>query len=159
MSMHLQFQSAPAAELRSDEAWLTEYMLRIWREDGPTPHGHSMDSDFICLQELYDGATGFPAGAASLAINGGQPVGDPAEAEVPLVLLTADAVRTAAEFLAAVSFEQLWATGGAAAHARYGPRWAEADVRRIFRQLHADLAEFYGVAAAADHVVVKAAWV
>ncbi|WP_431989743.1 DUF1877 family protein [Streptomyces albogriseolus] len=94
----------------------------------------------------------------TLPIYGGRPVPHSADADPsnpPLMLLEPPEVSQAADFLAAVSFDQLWNV----ARARImGPGWDEAQARQEFLSCHRDLQRFYGRAASAGHAVVKAVW-
>ncbi|WP_282696362.1 hypothetical protein [Streptomyces sp. CC208A] len=69
----------------------------------------------------------------------------------PLILLEPPGVSQAARFLTTVSFDELWNVVGAG----FG---ALGRTRREHLEHHRDLQAFYGRAASAGHVVVKAVW-
>ncbi|MET7382963.1 hypothetical protein ABZT08_29890 [Streptomyces sp. NPDC005526] len=80
---------------------------------------------------------------------------DAAPANPSLMILEPLGVSQAADFLASVSFDELWSIAGAKLRG-----WGsdEVQVRQEFLGHHRDLRGFYGRVAAAGHAVVKAVW-
>lgn len=159
--MHMHLRAAAEGEIRDDHSWLEAFMATAWEHhqvEYAAGVACSIEKDFHLVHELYSAS---PDPAAWLPVFGGrQPAGATPDAvpDPPLVLLEPAEVRTAAAFLSAVSFDELWDAGGAKILAHFGPGWAEALVVEIFRSHHRDLTAFYGRAAAAGHAVVKAGW-
>ncbi|MER8045638.1 DUF1877 family protein [Streptomyces sp. NPDC094032] len=159
--MHMHLRAATTAEILDDHAWLEAFMATAWEHhevEYAAGVADSIEKDFGLVHALYE-ASGDAAGWLPV-FGGRQPAGAPADhlPHPPLLLLEPAEVRTAAAFLADVSFDALWEAAGAKILASFGPGWAEALVLEILGGHHRDLRAFYGRAAAAGHTVVKAGW-
>ncbi|MGW3356099.1 DUF1877 family protein [Streptomyces bungoensis] len=164
MSIHMHLRAVAESEIRDDHTWLAAFMAEAW---GTHPDEYaagiadSIDKVWSSVNDLYAAAEGLEADTDApwtLPIYGGRPVAHSAGADTsnpPLMILEPLGVSQAADFLARVSFDELWGVAGA----KLGG-WGsdESEVRREFLGYHGDLQRFYGRAAAAGHAVVKAVW-
>ncbi|MFC9699630.1 DUF1877 family protein [Streptomyces sp. NPDC056943] len=160
MSIYLHFRAVAESEIRNDHTWLAAFMSEAWENDDDeyaAGIAHSISKSWDAVNDLFAAADALGTGAEefwSLPIYGGRPVPHSADADPsdpPLMLLEPAGVSQAAQFLATVSFDELWNVVGA----RFsGLGWA----RQEHLEHHRDLKEFYGQAASAGHAVVKAVW-
>lgn len=164
MSLHLHLRAVAESEIRDDHTWLAAFMATAWENH---PHEYaagiagSIDKVWSSVNELYAAAGVLEADAEepwTLPIYGGRPVAHSADADPadpPLMILEPLGVSQAADFLARVSFDELWSVAGAKLRG-----WGsdDAQARQEFLGHHRDLRGFYGRAAAAGHAVVKAVW-
>ncbi|MFB6520056.1 DUF1877 family protein [Streptomyces sp. NPDC056401] len=160
MSIYLHFRAVAESEIRDDHTWLAAFMSEAW-EDRTDEYAAgiacSINKGWDSVNDLYlaAGALGTDADEPwKLPIYGGRPVAHSADADPsrpPLMLLERPGVSQAAQFLATVSFDELWNVVGA----RFsGLGWTRQELLDHHRDLHG----FYGRAASADHAVVKAVW-
>ncbi|WOX23834.1 DUF1877 family protein [Streptomyces solicathayae] len=164
MSIHLHFRAVAGGEIRDDHAWLAEFMWAAWKvhaEEYAAGVTDSIDKAWDSVNELYTAAEGLGVEGDEpwrLPVYGGRPVrygGGAERYDPPLMVMDAADVSRAAEFLAEVSFDELWSVAGT----RLGAGGEhEALFRQEYLQYHESLRGFYGRAAAAGHVVVKAVW-
>ncbi|WP_435972198.1 DUF1877 family protein [Streptomyces sp. Qhu_M48] len=118
---------------------------------------HSINKSWDAVHDLYTAANALSTDADepwNLPIYGGRPVPHSADADPsdpPLMLLEPPEVSQAAQFLTAVSFDELWSV----VEARFS---ALGWTKQEHIEHHRDLQEFYGQAASAGHAVVKAVW-
>ncbi|POX56626.1 DUF1877 domain-containing protein [Streptomyces sp. Ru71] len=161
MSIHLHLRAVAASEIRDDHTWLAAFMSEAWDNlPGEYAAGiaRSINKVFNSVNDLYAAAESTGSGADqswTLPIYGGRPVAHSADLfDPPLMILDQPGVSQAADFLAAVSFDELWNTAGAKLSLFQDASLA----RQEFLDHHRDLRGFYGRAAAAGHVVVKAVW-
>jgi hypothetical protein len=164
MSIHLHVRAVAESEIRDDHTWLAAFMSEAW-DNHPDEYAagiaDSINKVWGTVNDLYAAADVLGTDADkswTLPIYGGRPVPHSADADPsnpPLMLLEPPGVSQAADFLAAVSFDQLWNVAGARI---IGPGWDEAQARQEFLNYHRDLQGFYGRAASAGHAVVKAVW-
>lgn len=164
MSMHLHFRAVAEAEIRDDHTWLAAFMSEAW-DDHPDEYAagiaDSIDKVWNSVNDLYAAADLLHADAGeswTLPIYGGRPVPHGAGADPsdpPLMILEPPGVAQAADFLATVSFDDLWDVAGAAIS---GICQDEAQAREEFLGHHGHLRGFYERAASAGHAVVKAVW-
>ncbi|MFE4619379.1 DUF1877 family protein [Streptomyces sp. NPDC056747] len=160
MSIYLHFRAVAESEIRDDHTWLAAFMSEAWdNDDAEYAAGiaHSINKGWDAVNDLFAAADAFyadPEEAWNLPIYGGRPVPHSADADPsdpPLMLLEPAGVSQAAQFLATVSFDELWNVVGA----RFsGLGWA----RQEYLEHHRNLKEFYGQAASAGHAVVKVVW-
>ncbi|PWI17973.1 DUF1877 domain-containing protein [Streptomyces sp. Act143] len=166
MSIHLHLRAVASAEMQDDHTWLAAFMAEAWEnhaDEYAAGVADSINKVFDSVADLYAAAgplaTGTEVGQPwALPIYGGRPVPHTADADPadpPLMILEPPQVSAAAEFLAAVSFGELWNAAGFGVGGRMGE---EEQVRQEFLEYHRDLRGFYGRAAAAGHAVVKAVW-
>ncbi|QIY99178.1 DUF1877 family protein [Streptomyces sp. S1D4-11] len=164
MSIHLHLRAVAESEIRDDHTWLAAFMSEAW-DNHPDEYAagiaDSIEKVFNSVNDLYSAADVLDAGADkpwTLPIYGGRPVAhsaDAAPSNPPLMILEPPGVSQAADFLATVSFDELWNVAGA----KLGGRGREvAQARQEFLDHHRDLQGFYGRAASAGHAVVKAVW-
>ncbi|MEU8679168.1 DUF1877 family protein [Streptomyces sp. NPDC048560] len=167
MSFHMHLRAVDHAAVRSDHAWLEEFMGAAWdwdvrRAEHDAGVSTSVQKDFGSLHEFYEAAGRLSEGPDSrweLPVFGGEIVHHgPADEKPPFVRLAPDATRCAAAFLADFPFDAAWDSAGPALRAAFGPGWAEEDVRGIYAQHHTGLTAFYGRTATAGKAVVKAFW-
>ncbi|MDV5143398.1 DUF1877 family protein [Streptomyces sp. SBC-4] len=160
MSIYLHFRAVAESEIRDDHTWLAAFMSEAWENDideYAAGIAHSINKGWDAVNDLYAAADALHADADrpwELPIYGGRPVShsdDADPSDPPLMLLEPSGVSQAAGFLAAVSFDELWNVVGGRFSAR---GWT----RQEYLEHHRDLQEFYGQAASAGHVVVKAVW-
>ncbi|WP_030796893.1 DUF1877 family protein [Streptomyces sp. NRRL S-337] len=164
MSIHLHLRAVAEAEIRDDHTWLAAFMWKAW-ENHPDEYAagiaDSIDKVWSSVNDLYAAAEVLDADADepwTLPIYGGRPVAHSMDADLsnpPLMILEPPGVSQAADFLARVSFDELWNIARAKL-AGWGRD--EAEARQEFLDHHRDLQGFYARAAAADHGVVKAVW-
>ncbi|MEU0599065.1 DUF1877 family protein [Streptomyces sp. NPDC006393] len=164
MSIHLHLRAVAESEIRDDHSWLAAFMSEAW-DNHPDEYAagiaDSIEKVFSSVNDLYAAAEVPDTDVDkpwTLPIYGGRPVGHSADADPsnpPLMILEPSGVSQAAEFLATVSFDELWNIAGADLSGRLGE---EAQVRQEFLDIHQDLRGFYGRAAAEGHAVVKAVW-
>ncbi|MFI1567625.1 DUF1877 family protein [Streptomyces sp. NPDC020490] len=164
MSIHLHLRAIAESEFRDDHTWLAAFMSEAW-DNHPDEYAagiaDSIEKVFSSVNDLYAAAEVLQPDVDkpwTLPIYGGRPVAHSADADPsnpPLMILEPPGVSQAADFLATVSFDELWNIAGA----KLGG-WAgeEAAVRQEFLDIHRDLQGFYGRAASAGHAVVKAVW-
>lgn len=164
MSFHLHLRAVAELDICDDHGWLAAFMLAAWREiqtEFAAGIADAIEKDFDLVNDLYstvrviDNDSG---GDWKLPIYGGRAVAQEENPDPPLMLLDPFDVKRTAQFLASISFDELWgiARGKVCSQAFYG--WDEATVREIFLDHHTNLRSFYGRAASAGHAVVKAAW-
>ncbi len=167
VSIHLHFRAAAESEIRDDHTWLAEFMSNAWDHDDEeyaAGIATSINKSFDALDRLYAAAAVPEAstvgGPWTLPVYGGRPVPhdagpQPTDWDPPMMLLEAAGVCQAAEFLAQVSFDDLW-------HVAYdglpGTTGIESLDRKDFLFQHQDLRRFYAQAADAGHAVVKCVW-
>ncbi|MFG2287410.1 DUF1877 family protein [Streptomyces sp. NPDC048595] len=164
MSIHLHLRAVAESEIRDDHTWLAAFMSEAW-DNHPDEYAagiaDSINKVFGSVNDLYVAADALDTDVAKpweLPIYGGRPVPHRTDADPsnpPLMILEPPGVRQAAEFLATVSFDELWNVAGAEL---VWSGWDEAQVRQEFLDHHRDLQGFYGRAASAGHAVVKAVW-
>jgi hypothetical protein len=164
VSIHLHLRAVAESEIRDDHTWLAAFMWTAW-DNHPDEYAagiaDSINKVWDDVNDLYAAADALEADADklwTLPIYGGRPVAHSAEADPsnpPLMILEPPGVSQAANFLASVSFDELWNV--ASAELRYYGR-DEAQDRQEFLDHHRDLLGFYGRAAAVGHAVVKAVW-
>ncbi|CCK30525.1 hypothetical protein BN159_6146 [Streptomyces davaonensis JCM 4913] len=164
MSIHLHFRAVAESEIRDDHTWLTEFMWAAW-ENLPQEYAAgiawAIDKVWHSVDDLYAAAHALLEDADepwTLPIYGGRPVAygttaDPSNP--PMMLLPPSEVSQAADFLARISFDELWDIAGAGLSG-YGR--GEAQAREEFLGYHRDLLGLYERAAAAHHAVVKVVW-
>jgi hypothetical protein len=167
VSFHLHLRAVAESEIQDDHTWLAAFMSAAW-DNHPAEHAAgiatSIEKVFSLVNDVYAAADVLDAGADkpwTLPIYGGRPVphsDDTDPSNPPLMLLEPPGVKRAADFLATVSFDELWNVAGAKMHGRVFRGWDEAEVRKIFLDYHRDLQAFYGRAASAGYAVVKVAW-
>ncbi|MEU4007855.1 DUF1877 family protein [Streptomyces pseudogriseolus] len=164
MSIHLHFRAVAQDEIRDDHTWLVAFMLEAWgnhADEYAAGVADSIDKVWDSVDTLY-AAAGVPDEDAdepwALPVYGGRPVPHRAgvdPSEPPLMVLDPPGVCRAADFLATVSFDDLWSRAGTEVR---GHGWDEAQAREEFLDHHRSLRGFYGRAAAAGHAVVKVVW-
>ncbi|MEU6063160.1 MULTISPECIES: DUF1877 family protein [Streptomyces] len=164
MSIHLHLRAVAESEIRDDHTWLAAFMSEAW-DNHPDEYAagiaDSIEKVFNSVNDLYAAADVLHADVDkpwALPIYGGRPVAHSADADPsnpPLMILEPPGVSQAADFLATVSFDELWGIAGAKFGGWIGE---EAQVRQEFLDIHRDLQGFYGRAASAGHAVVKAVW-
>ncbi|MGW9045171.1 DUF1877 family protein [Streptomyces lydicus] len=164
MSIHMHMRAVAEPEIRDDHTWLAAFMRTAW-ENHPAEYAAgiaaSLDKVWGAVNDLYAAAEALDADAAKpweLPIYGGRPVAHSADADPsdpPLGILDPPGVSQAADFLASVSFDELWNVAGAQL---VWSGWDEAPVRQEFLDHHRHLRDFYGRAATAGHAVVRAVW-
>ncbi|ANP52378.1 hypothetical protein J2Z21_008292 [Streptomyces griseochromogenes] len=164
MSIHLHLRAVAESEIRDDHTWLAAFMWKAW-ENHPDEYAagiaDSIDKVWSSVNDLYAAAEVLVAHADkpwTLPIYGGRPVAHSTDADLsrpPLMILEPLGVSQAADFLASVSFDELWNVASAKL---VGWDQEEAQARQEFLDHHRDLQGFYGRAAAAGHGVVKAVW-
>jgi hypothetical protein len=174
VSIHLHLRAVAESEIRDDHTWLATFMSEAW-DKHPAEYAAgvagSIEKVFNCVNDLYaaadvldaDGDMDMEAGAGAdkpwtLPVYGGRPVAHDADADPsdpPMMILEPPGVARAADFLAAVSFDELWSVAGAGLGGRLGE---EAQVRKEFLRYHEDLRGLYGRAASAGHAMVKVVW-
>ncbi|MGQ4417083.1 DUF1877 family protein [Streptomyces sp. SAS_269] len=166
MSFHMHLRAVPDSGVRLEYAWLHAFMGAAWDWDVHQAEyeagvAESIEKDFSAVNDLCEAGSELSEGRGGvweLPVFGGDLISHSADEQPPFLHLPPDAVRQAAAFLRDVSFDVLWGTAGPKLHASFGPGWAEADVREIHAQHHADLSAFYQRAATAGEAVVKAFW-
>ncbi|MEU5536937.1 DUF1877 family protein [Streptomyces sp. NPDC020362] len=164
MSIHLHLRAVAESEFRDDHTWLAAFMSAAW-DNHPDEYAagiaDSIDKVWDAVNDLYAAADALEADTDklwTLPIYGGRPVAHSTEADPsdpPLMILEPPGVSQAADFLASVSFDELWNVAGAKL---VWSGWDEAEVGQVFLDHHRDLLGFYGRAAAAGHAVIKAVW-
>ncbi|MFR9797708.1 DUF1877 family protein [Streptomyces sp. MS06] len=164
LSIHLHLRATAESEIRDDHTWLAAFMAEAW-DNHPDEYAagvaDSIEKVFNSVHDLHAAAEALGAGVGSawtLPVFGGRPVAYGADADPsgpPLMLLESRGVSQAADFLTAVSFDELWNVAGAELG---GWMRDEEQVRQEFSDIHRDLQAFYGRAASAGHAVVKAVW-
>ncbi|MFE7615573.1 DUF1877 family protein [Streptomyces sp. NPDC057496] len=176
MSIHLHFRAVAKSEIRDDHTWLAAFMHEAW-QNHPAEYAEgvagSIEKVFGLVNDLYAAAetlgtdvdAGTDAGvdtgvgrAWELPVHGGRPVAHGAGADPsdpPMMLLEPPGVARAADFLAGVSFDELWSVAGAGVCGRLGE---EAQARQEFLRYHEDLRRLYGRAASAGRAMVKVVW-
>ncbi|MEU9497962.1 DUF1877 family protein [Streptomyces sp. NPDC048196] len=174
MSIHLHLRAVAESEIRDDHTWLAEFMWKAW-ENHPDEYAagiaDSIDKVWSSVDALYAAGEVLAADADTdtdtdtdgdkpwtLPIYGGRPVAHSMDADPsnpPLMFLEPPGVSQAADFLARVSFDELWNVAGPKL---VGRGWDEAEARQEFLDRHRSLQNFYGRAAAAGHGVVKVVW-
>lgn len=164
MSIHLHLRAIAESEIRDDHTWLAAFMSEAW-DNHPDEYAAGIADS---IEKVFNSVNGFYAAADvfnadvdkpwTLPIYGGRPVAHSADADPSnplLMILEPPGVSQAADFLATVSFDELWNIAGAKLGGWGGE---EAQVRQEFLDIHRDLQGFYGRAASAGHAVVKAVW-
>ncbi|MFI0789204.1 DUF1877 family protein [Streptomyces lydicus] len=166
MSIHMHMRAVAESEIRDDHTWLAAFMSEAW-DNHPDEYAAgiavSIDKVWGGVNDLYAYAAAdvLDADAAKpweLPIYGGRPVAHSADADPsnpPLGILEPPGVSQAADFLASVSFDELWKVASAEL-VRFGRD--EPQVRQGFLDCHRCLQGFYGQAATAGHAVVRAVW-
>ncbi|MFF4284220.1 DUF1877 family protein [Streptomyces sp. NPDC001633] len=184
MSIHLHLRAVAESEIRDDHTWLAAFMWKAW-ENHPDEYAagiadsinkvwSSVDAFYAAAEVLEadaDAATDTDTAADTAAdtatdadkpwmlpIYGGRPVAHSRDADPsnpPMMFLEPGGVSQAANFLARVSFDELWNVAGAKL---VGRGWDEAQARQEFLDHHGSLQGFYARAAAAGHGVVKVVW-
>jgi hypothetical protein len=163
VSIYLHLRAVAESEIRDDHTWLAGFMAEAWdshSDEYVAGIADSIAKVWDAVNDLYAAADGLGADAdkPSLPIYGGRPVAHSADADLhnpPMMLLDPPGVSQAADFLATVSFDELWKVAGT----RLGRGGQEqALVRQEFLECHESLRGFYGRAASAGHAVVKAVW-
>ncbi|MFI7413971.1 DUF1877 family protein [Streptomyces sp. NPDC049627] len=164
MSIYLHFRAVAESEIRDDQTWLAAFMSEAWdnhADEYAAGVAKSINKVWNSVDGLYAAAGVLEADTDepwTLPIYGGRPVAHSADADPsdpPLMILEPSGVSQAADFLARVSFDELWHVAGAGLG---GLGQDESQVRQEFLDYHRDLQTFYGRAAAAGHAVVKAVW-
>ncbi|MET9448953.1 DUF1877 family protein [Streptomyces cinerochromogenes] len=160
MSIYLHFRAVVESEIRDDHTWLAAFMSKAW-EDRVDEYAAgvacSINKGWGSVNDFYAAADSLDTDADEspiLPIYGGRPVPHSADADPsdpPLMLLEPPGVSQAAQFLAAVSFDELWNVVGARFSAL---GWT----RQELLDHHRNLRGFYERAASAGHAVVKAVW-
>lgn len=166
MSIHLHFRAVARDEIRDEYGWLVEFMHAAWEvhaEEYAAGITDSINKSWDSVNELYAAAAEGHAPSDdgepwTLPIYGGRPVAHSdgiGPYTPPVMVMDPPEVARAAGFLAGVSFDELWRVagarlGGGAAH--------EALYKQEHFEHHESLRGFYGQAAAAGHVVLKAVW-
>ncbi|MFF9850522.1 DUF1877 family protein [Streptomyces litmocidini] len=152
------------SEIREDHTWLTAYMAKAW-DDHAVEYAagvaDSISKVWDSVNDLYTAAdvAGTRAeGPWTLPIYGGRPVAHGPGADLhdpPMIFMDPPEVSRAADFLAAVSFDELWNAVGTRLGGG-GPD--EALFRQEYLEHHESLRGFYARAASSGHAVVKAVW-
>ncbi|GAA3532303.1 DUF1877 family protein [Streptomyces osmaniensis] len=164
MSIHLHLRAVAKSEIRDDHTWLAAFMAEAWGnhpDEYAAGIADSIDKVWDSVNDLYAAARVLGTDADKpwrLPIYGGRRVPHSADADPfdpPLMMLEPPGVSQAANFLATVSFDDLWKVAGAEFSGR---GWDETQARQEFLDHHRDLKGFYGRAATAGHAVVKAVW-
>lgn len=164
VSIHLHFRAVAESEIQDDHTWLAAFMSEAWDNHADEYAAGVTDSIakiWDSVNDLYAAADAPGPDAAkplTLPIYGGRPVAHSADADFPyppLALMDPPEVSRTADFLAAVSFDELWHVAGTALG---GSGQDEVLVRQEFLEYHESLRGFYGRAASAGHAVVKAVW-
>jgi hypothetical protein len=172
VSIHLHLRAVAQSEIRDDHTWLAAFMSRAWDnhpDEVAAGIADSINKVWNSVNDLYAVADALDADADAdadpdagadkpwtLPIYGGRPVPHSADADPsdpPMMILEPPGVAQAADFLATVSFDELWNAAGAKPGG-----WDEAQARLEFLNHHRDLRGFYGRAASAGHAVVKVVW-
>ncbi|MEU0405954.1 DUF1877 family protein [Streptomyces sp. NPDC006197] len=164
MSIHLHFRAVAESEIRDDHTWLTAYLSEAW-DDFEDEHAagvaDAISKSWSSVNDLYAGAAAVGTdadGPWTLPIYGGRPVAHSTDADVsdpPMIFMDPPEVSRAAEFLATVSFDELWDAVGTKLGFR-GPD--EALFRQEYLERHESLRRFYARAASSGHAVVKVVW-
>ncbi|MBN0046506.1 DUF1877 family protein [Streptomyces actuosus] len=164
MSIRLHLRAVAESEIRDDHTWLAAFTSEAW-DNHPDAYAAgsaaSIDKIWNSVDRLYAAARVLEADAGkpwTLPIYGGRPVAHSADAALPdppLMILEPQGVSRAADFLARVSFDELWNVTGAEL---VGPGQDEPQAEQEFLGLHGHLRAFCTRAAAAGHAVVKAVW-
>ncbi|MEV4428800.1 DUF1877 family protein [Streptomyces sp. R-07] len=164
MSIYLHFRAVAESEIQDDHTWLTAYMSEAWdnlEDEYAAGVADAISKSWNSVNDLYAAAdpVGTDAdGPWSLPIYGGRPVAHSADADLsdpPMIFMDPPEVSRAADFLAAVSFGQLWNAAGTRLGFR-GPD--EALFRKEYLDRHESLQGFYTRAASSGHAVVKVVW-
>ncbi|MFF7441979.1 DUF1877 family protein [Streptomyces sp. NPDC008122] len=164
MSIHLHFRAVAESEIRDDHTWLAAFMAEAWdrhAEEYAAGVTDSISKSWDSVNELYTAADVAGTGAEgpwTLPIYGGRPVAHSPEADLgnpPVMYMDPPEVSRAADFLAGVSFDELWSAAGRRLGGG-GPD--EALFRRDHLEHHESLRGFYGRAASAGHAVIKVVW-
>ncbi|MFI8325504.1 DUF1877 family protein [Streptomyces sp. NPDC085529] len=160
MSIYLHFRAVAESEIQDDHSWLAAFMSEAWDDDEAAYAAgiaYAINKGWHSVHDLYAAAEALPQDSMEswgLPIYGGRPVPHSADADPsdpPLMLLEPPGVAQAARFLTTVSFDELWNAVGAGIG-------ASDRARQEHLEHHLALREFYALAAAAGHAVVKAVW-
>ncbi|MFE5483393.1 DUF1877 family protein [Streptomyces sp. NPDC056527] len=163
MSIEMQLRAMPESEIREEWAWLDEFMgaagdFDRFQAERQAGIAEVVEYHFPALHTVYEGAC-TPQGPHDweLPVFGGSPVYHATHGQPPFLILRPDQVREVADFLAAVSFDDLWE----AARPKVLPPFSafgEAEVKGWFLTHHADLKAFYLRNVSTGHAIVKAFW-
>ncbi|MFB8000407.1 DUF1877 family protein [Streptomyces sp. NPDC056002] len=161
MSIKMQLRAMSESEIREEWTWLEEVLgdaLDRFRAERRAGIAEAVPYHFHALNEVYAAARS-PRGAHDweLPVFGGTPVYHAANSRPPFVIARPTEVREAANFLAAVSFDDLWEAAGPKVLPPFSA-FAEAEVKGWFLKHHTDLRAFYSRSASAGTAVVKAFW-
>ncbi|MEU8577067.1 DUF1877 family protein [Streptomyces asoensis] len=164
MSIHMHMRAVAESEIRDDHTWLTAFMYEAW-ENHPAEYAagiaESIAKVFDSVNDLYAASETLDPDVGELwllPIYGGRPAAHSAGADTsdpPLMILEPHEVSRTADFLARVSFDELWNAAGA----RLGGQGQDGEeMRQELLDHHSELREFYARAAAAGHAVVRVVW-
>ncbi|MFB7946717.1 DUF1877 family protein [Kitasatospora phosalacinea] len=160
MSYDQQFSAVPPDELVLDPEWLADFVWAArerWPEEDAAEIAYFIEKDHGFHARFYTDGVSVPedeADVRTLPVFGGTVVFRE-NGEAPFVVMAPESVRRAADYLAGVDFDALWAVVGEKVRVIH---WDAAEDRAYRLYLHEGLTEFYGRAAAAGHAVVKAFW-
>ncbi|GGN76490.1 hypothetical protein GCM10011579_057640 [Streptomyces albiflavescens] len=163
MSIEMQLRAMPESDIREDWAWLEELMgaardFDRFQAERRAGIAKLVERNFQELHEVYEAAYTLQGSRAwELPVFGGSPVYHATYAQPPFLILRPAQVREVADFLAAVSFGDLWE----AARRKVLPPFSdfdEAEVKGWFLRHHTDLQAFYTRTVPTGHAVVKAFW-
>ncbi|AJF68435.1 hypothetical protein SVTN_32900 [Streptomyces vietnamensis] len=164
MSIHLHFRAVVESEIEDDHTWLAAYMSEAWdrhAEEYAAGVTDSIAKSWSFVNDLYAAADVAGTGGEgpwTLPIYGGRPVAHTPGADLtdpPMMYMDPPEVSQAAEFLAGVSFDELWNAVGKRLGGG-GPD--DALLRQEHLEHHESLRGFYGRAALSGHAVIKAVW-
>ncbi|MFE7213614.1 DUF1877 family protein [Streptomyces sp. NPDC057611] len=161
MSIKMQLRAMPESAIRENWTWLEEVMgdaLDRFQAERRAGIAEAVPYHFHALNKVYAAAY-TPHGSHDweLPVFGGSPVYNATDNQPPFVIARPSEVREAGDFLAAASFDDLWA----AARPKVLPPFSafdEAEVKGWFLTHHTDLRTFYSRSASAGSAVVKGFW-
>ncbi len=163
MSIEMQLHAMPESEIRDDWAWLAEFMgdagdFDRFQAERQAGIAEVVEYHFPALHQVYKAAY-TPQGSHDweLPVFGGDPVYHATHNQPPFLILRPAQVREVTDFLAAVSFDDLWEV----ARPKVLPPFSafdEAEVKGWFLTHHTDLQAFYTRTVPTGHAVVKAFW-
>lgn len=114
MSIEMQLRAMPESEIREDWAWLEEFMGAArdsdrFQAERQAGIAELVERNFPALHEVYEAAYTLQGSRAwELPVFGGSPVYHATYDQPPFLILRPAQVREVADFLAAVSFDDLW---------------------------------------------------
>ncbi|MFB7447766.1 DUF1877 family protein [Streptomyces sp. NPDC056194] len=164
MSIHLHFRAVAESEIEDDHTWLAAFMAEAWdrhAEEYAAGVTDSISKIWGSVNDLYTAADTAGTGAEgtwTLPIYGGRAVAHSSDADLgnpPMMYMDPPEVSRAADFLAGVSFDELWSAAG---RRLVGGGPDEALFRQEYLEHHESLRGFYGRAASAGHAVIKVVW-